>query len=283
MPAARMLILDPSRISDLATFSALTSEAAMPVANLRDTRLSEVWQSTSDTAQWVKMDWGQGRSFDGCFFVGHNLSIEATIAIHGSDNDADWTEIVAEQDVYGSFIGFGVGGFGRGGFGGKSPDGGTINDLDHLFLIEFPVESWQYVRFTIDDPNNPDEFISIGRLGADLFVRPGDYDFGYRITLVDPSKIEYSSGGQPLTEDRALHYSIEWSHPWTKQEKYFADIDPTLRRAGRKTDVVVAMDFRDDAPTEAQKMRWYGRFEELPSFESAQGFGSIRPRFRQSR
>jgi len=283
MPAARLLLVDPTRISDLATFSASSYDPSLPPANLKDTRLDAAWQSIGSASAWVKMDWGQGRSFNAAFFVGHNLSIGATVKIEGSNDDAIWTTIVDTRDVYDSYTGFGQGGFGRGGFGGKSPDGGQFNDLDHMFLVEFDIQSWQYVRFTFTDPTNPDGHIRIGRLAADLGILFGDYDWDYRIALNDPSNVAYSAGGQPLADDQALFYMFDFNFNWTRVDFYWSKIDPVLRRLGRKKDLALGMDQRDDAPTWAQQARFYGRFEPLPSFDSAQQLGSVKVRFRQSR
>lgn len=281
--SAKLVIIDPSRVSDGATVTASSFETELPPGNVQDVRLDEVWQSTSKTDEWLKFNFGQQRTFNCVAFTAHSMELSATVLIEGSNNDADWDVLLATQKVFTPFTGYGQGGYGRGGYGGFSLGPGIDPVLDHVFFVDLGLQSYQYVRITLSDPDSSDAFIRVGRMAVETLVAPGDYAWDYVVALTDPSKVNYTAGGQPRSENLAKFYRVDLEFRWTSLDTYWTVWSPVLERVGVTQDIFLLMDERAvGRPSHAQKSRFYGRFVSVPEY-TANILGPLKAEFRQTR
>jgi hypothetical protein len=109
-----------------ATITSSSEVTGWPDDNITDWKDYTRWKGSSANSHWLKADAGAGVTAD-CFAVaGHNLNTQGVtrISLDGSNNDADWTEVVADF---------------------APPNG------DDTFAKFFTQATWRYWRLDIDN------------------------------------------------------------------------------------------------------------------------------------
>jgi hypothetical protein len=123
------------------------------VINLKSDIVEKYWQSTGDSAEWVRFDAGSGEtiSLDTFALIGHNLSGSATLTLKGygdgsSSAPADWSVVATYATLTVS----------------EDPD------EENLIWVSptNPSAAYRWWRLDIADPTNADGYIRIGRLVA---------------------------------------------------------------------------------------------------------------------
>ena len=123
------------------------------VINLKSDIIEKYWQTDTSEDEWCQFDAGDGRtiSLDTFALIAHNLSGSASVVLkgYGGSGDAapgDWSAVA----VYATLT---------------MPED---PDEDKLIYIAptLPANSYRHWRVEIDDPQNPDGFIRVGRLVA---------------------------------------------------------------------------------------------------------------------
>ena len=151
---------------------------------------------------------GASKVASALWLANHNLTLDATITIEGSDNDADWTTIVNAQKVFTSWWGWGEGEWGLHGWGGL-PTLADFPSRSETFRVAFTSQAWQYWRVSITDATNPDGYFEIGRafLGTEYQTT---YQWGSDYGVVDPSPTGFTDGGQHFAsaQQKRLNISV---------------------------------------------------------------------------
>jgi F5/8 type C domain len=120
--------------------SASTEDTGYPAVNSADWRAWLRWIGTGSSAQWWKVNFGSQKSFDSFAIFGHDLNTQgaANIKLEGSNNDADWDDIVTA----------------------------FTPSTDKPFYKSFNSVSYQYARFSI-----PSGYTSPPSIGT-IFIGP---------------------------------------------------------------------------------------------------------------
>jgi len=122
------------------TLTTNSEETNYPVENAQDYQLTKRYRATGDATEWMKVDAGSGSTITvtaGCI-AGHNITSSATtIKIQGDADDSSWANPTVNE---------------------------SITHSSGIMTETFGSQSLRYWRFYIQDGDNPDTYISIGRL-----------------------------------------------------------------------------------------------------------------------
>ena len=254
---ARLLIVDPTRLSDGAIVTASTYSGEMLPGNVQDKRLDYVWQSTGDSSEWLKFNFGAAESINCICFHAGNLTQDATIKVEASANDSSWTTILDTTSIFTSIYGFGEGGFGEHGFGGSylAEESG---DWEPVIFYEWPDANYRYWRVTFVDAANPDTWLEIPRLAFDNFLAFGDIQWP-RVKINDPSATSYTIGAAPRSAKATKFWTVDFTFGWLEESAVYADAVPFVDRVGTTEDFYLLLDESEWRQPHADRQRWYGR------------------------
>lgn len=151
---------------------------------LLDDRLSRVYRSVDDTAEWIKFDLTTAQTIKYIGILGHNLTSGATVKIEGNASDS-W---------------------------GSPSYTKTLTIADSI-TESVGTQSFRWWRLTIADASNPDTYIEISKifLGSSL-VMPG-MDKGQIIPIKTDSTFTLSSTRQLYGNTRIKSKSAKINFP----------------------------------------------------------------------
>ncbi|MCB2188812.1 MAG: hypothetical protein KQJ78_20525 [Deltaproteobacteria bacterium] len=220
MPVSRFLFFEDS---DAATLTAFTEAVTRPAANLQDRYRTRVWRSTALAGQWVRLDFGAAVPCDMLALVSHNLTGGSQVTIKAGTSAGD-------DSLYsGTFDGhdpiFGTDDVGNdemtaGGYPlpGYETDWWPNGPVQCIYLPAAVEARYWEIRF--DDPDNPDGYIEMGRLGL-----------GFKIEAPrGPAEIKDSGPKYPSVISRALSGAphVDPKQPYLYLDLNFALIDRTV-------------------------------------------------------
>lgn len=225
-----------------ATWSATTSVATLPAANLADASRGKKYRGTSLTSQRVVADLGAAYAVGGVAVATHNLTSAASVVVKWNSSDS-WASPAGTATLT------------------------AWDDKDSNVLVKLldAAQTYRYWAFEPADPTNTDGYFEFGTIVISPVYAFADTPAELSLEFVDPSVTSYAPSGTPRTEDRdlAVRLSLDWS-PMTAAA-VFGDLQTMVREIGRKRDGVLsvysAAPSADDA---AKTLNLYGRFEELP-------------------
>ncbi|MCB2186291.1 MAG: hypothetical protein KQJ78_07730 [Deltaproteobacteria bacterium] len=210
MPVSRFLFFEDS---DAATLTAFTEAVTRPAANLQDRYRTRVWRSTALAGQWVRLDFGAAVPCDMLALVSHNLTGGSQVTIKAGTSAGD-------DSLYsGTFDGhdpiFGTDDVGNdemtaGGYPlpGYETDWWPNGPVQCIYLPA-AVEA-RYWQISFDDPDNPDGYIEMGRLGLGFKV---EYERTFaeisECGVIHPGMVTYSLGGAAHLDPRQPYRQIE--------------------------------------------------------------------------
>lgn len=195
-----------NNLYDLAasTKASLTENTNFPLTNIVNPWHTRRWRSTSDVDQWITIDLGSPQTIKALVIKNHNFTATP-----------DALKIQATNQVT----------------NGDSPDWGALGLNDDLTwktdrISEFwpDGETFRWWRLWMDDPDNPLEYLAIGRIFLGSYFSPL-YNFTKRFSLrlVDPSIKKYSSGGQISVEQRTHYRTWGYEFQWVKSSVAYPD------------------------------------------------------------
>ncbi len=135
------------------TITASSEASGYPVTALDDYIVATKWRATSDSDEWVKIDFGSAVSITDVTIIDHNFTNAATVKIQGNASDS---------------------------WGSPSVDE-TITWRDYIMDKNFTGGSYQWWRVHIADAANTDTYVELGY----LFI-------GNNLTLGDIIEREFS-------------------------------------------------------------------------------------------
>lgn len=153
---------------DTATLTSSTSATNFPITNTQNRWKTYQWRSTSDTSQWIKCH--ATIPATGFFIFGHNFSPTATVTIQGSNNDFSTTPF-SEPMIRG----------------------------DECYIyVSSTVLTYDYYRININDPENLDDYVAVGRVWiGEAWTPTNGYNYqSLENPPTDPSVKSISGSGQ---------------------------------------------------------------------------------------
>jgi hypothetical protein len=152
------------------TLAASSEETGYPVTNIQDPQLAKVHHTTVVTSQmWIISASATVLTASTAVILGHNLTSTAWVFIQGNDTNA-W---------------------------GAATTSVLFSTYATIMSVAFTETTHRYWRFRIYNDNNPDTYLSIGRLGLGTYL---DWSQGigidWPLEYVDTSEVQYSRTGQ---------------------------------------------------------------------------------------
>lgn len=246
--------LDRDRIPE-ASLSANSEVAGMEVKYLQTQPPREVYRSSNVNSTQVTIALPQARGINALALVRHNLTVDAVFHLYGhSVNDFSALGTVdfklENQAPYPPIVGFGEGGFGEGTFGGQ-PDPEDMPLYSESSYVAFDGQELRYWLLKIEDPDNPDGYIQIGRLLlGDGWQPQYGLDWEHSIESVDPSKQERTDGGGMVVdiEPQYRRFTLSCSN-LTENERYLRTFS-LMQRLGRNQALFMVL-FPDTAKNDS--------------------------------
>lgn len=168
--------------------TALTEAIGFVASNIQDQRLSMVWRSTSPSNQTVIINLGSAKDISIAAILNHNITSAATITIDANTSNS-W---------------------------GSPATTKTITYNAGIMLNFFSSVSYQWWRFSIDDPTNVDGYIEAGKLwlGDYIDIDPSSLnDFSVRKNRND--KVKHGEGGQKFASIGIGWKEFEFTFPYS--------------------------------------------------------------------
>ena len=197
-----VLFLSP-RDSDLATMTASTAVASLPVTNLQNQEPSRVWRTTSATNQYVDIIFARSAPWNAV----------AMSAFTGTD------AMVWRLSFYAAAADIGVTPALTSGWQSVWPEGYRHTDPEwgpEVALLQVTNEdtNYRYARVEFSDPSDTSGYIDIGRLAVGRAAQFGiNCDFGNGVTFAPNDTQEPNGWGQIFTEPRPANrlFEMTWS------------------------------------------------------------------------
>jgi hypothetical protein len=182
---------------------------SLPVTMLQDDRRGRAMRSTG-TTQTISGTYDEIQTVDGCTLVRHNFSALAMIRIKMYDGENQSGNVVYDSGmlVYGDLIPAGE-------FtAGIDPFGGAFH-TPPLVIMWFSPVAIRSFEILLDDSNNADGYLQIGRLFMGLSFSPEfNFSWGSKLEFVDRSiRTRTSAGGlrtRKQSRFRRLSISLDW-------------------------------------------------------------------------
>jgi hypothetical protein len=132
------------------------------------------------TEEWIKIDAGVGNTIDWCAFMIKNDNIQSSGVIRIQFSDDDFVTTPFSQGLTKNTLG--------------------KNQRFNLFAT---TQTYRYARIYIQDIDNPDGYIEVGRAWGGCSFRPRiGFSPKYTLKPTDPSRMTESEGGQISTIDK---------------------------------------------------------------------------------
>lgn len=196
-------------LADAAVITASSQQPDAPATNVKSPHIVTKWLSTSSSA-YLLLDLGASTAMDTLALIG---LIASTVRCRVSSVD----DTGAAGNVFDS----------------GAPEAVSQRYLQSIWLIEAPAMG-RYVRFDLTQAILP--HVGAGRvvIGA-RSTFSANYGYGWTRSVVDPSRIEESEGGQRIVDVRQKYRQIEATFGLLTQEdrdSFVEDIDYEIGLGG---------------------------------------------------
>ncbi|GAF78509.1 unnamed protein product [marine sediment metagenome] len=152
--------------------------------NVVDDFVAKKWRTEADTGQWIKFDLQEAKKITQISIFGHNLTSEAVVTIEASSDD-DWE-------------------------GAGDPEYSEGMTWGEFCITEFLDETFQWWRITIEDGDNSDEYIEIGRICIGEYIEPSiNVTHEVQKKINDPSYKQASAGQQKYAVEKDVYRVFE--------------------------------------------------------------------------
>jgi hypothetical protein len=175
---------------DTTTITASTSNPLYPIdlvaTNFRQNR----WHSTG-LDEWIKFSWGSGSGVSCIVLQDHNLTEDATIMLYGSDDGSSFEALVPI----------------------------SITGDPIVMYTENP--QFSYHKLTIQDPTNPDGYVSIGHIFMGTHIECSkNYDYGWSRTKKPMSSKVRTPNGISHTAVRPSYTELKLPFTYVPDDLY---------------------------------------------------------------
>ncbi|MCB2188382.1 MAG: hypothetical protein KQJ78_18330 [Deltaproteobacteria bacterium] len=265
MPVSRFTFFEQS---DAAILTASSEAPTRPAVNLQDRYRTRVWRSTALAGQWVRLDFGAAVPLDTLALVSHNLSGGSQVTVQAGSS-------AGAGDLYrGAFAGadpiFGADDIGNDEMGadgyplpGYETDWWPNGPVQVIYLPS-AVEA-RYWQFSFDDPDNPDDYLEIGRLGLGFKI---EYDRTFteisECGVIHPGGVNYSLGGAAHLDPRQPYRQVSVEYQGVPQGAIWAVWQRLRQRMTVGRDFVTDLYADGDFYPAQHEGRLYGHLAEAP-------------------
>jgi len=170
-----------------ATITSSSEATGFPDTNTQHRWQTYCWQTTDDTAEWIKVDLTTAQNIKALVINNHNFTGAATLKIQAHADDAHW----------------------------GAPDLDDTLAITDGKVVKFwsSNQSYRWWRISIEDAANPDTYIKIGHVFLGSYFEPA-VNYQHRtVTLTDPSIVKMSTGGQISVNEKTHYKTISYSFP----------------------------------------------------------------------
>ena len=263
----------PNRI-DTSSLGGGSWLSTLPLNNIKNRLLARVARSTDATFEstQIVIDLGQPRKIDVIGLVNHNISLGGKIIFQAS-NDEDFETIRYTLEV-GAWQGVADGpwlidtlewendNYWTGTLSQEEIDGFTSISIS---LVQMSAAS-RYWRIRIEDNQNPDGFVQVGR----IFIGPGvqpliNYSYGATLGFETSTGVEQSLSGAEFFDVREPVRVFRFILEHMKDDEAYANFLEMTRRAGIHGEILVIPD--PDQPLQAIRKNFIGRMRTLNPLE----------------
>ena len=180
----------------LGALTASTEETDYDVINLRTDNYANVWRSTGDAAEWVKVDLNSAQTIKACALGNVNLTSAATVTLEGHATDS-WGAPSFSEAITATSL------------------DGVRRNLYHKLSSS---QSYRWWRITFADAANQDTRIEIGEWSLGEHVEMTDsFDAAVAITHNFANTEHVTEQGQSYvySRDRGAQLDLSWTHVQT--------------------------------------------------------------------
>ena len=192
------ILYDPA--SDLSTvsISSRSDGSNHPDDNAVKASVGAVWRTDGDQAEWIKFDLNDTtKKVDCVSILAHNLTAAATVTFEGNASDS-WGSPTVDETLAVT----------------TDSDGSVIDRITHYFTQA----TLRYWRVVIDDPDNPDTHIQVGRIMfGEYYDTTRDITADLRVETLDPSEGEKAPGTVHDITEKAAFRRIRTSFAFVSQ------------------------------------------------------------------
>lgn len=209
----------------------------MPVSNLKDPDLDVPWRSLDINKDWTwfTIDLGSSKTFDGIVLVDTNFTTSAKWRVITSDY-SDFSVVSYDSGLVSArppTVSFGSLPWGSFPWGGQVVVGDDNNpyNIDCWMRIT-PGQVKRYVRVYIEDENNLDGYVQVGRAIVSPIYQPtnnmalGTFD----IKWVDPSVVSRPYGGGSYADERVRYRMMHFVIEYIKEAEIYANVFDVMDR-----------------------------------------------------
>ena len=170
--------------------TALTTDLLYPVENMQNQRLAKRWRSTDPSAQTIVVNLGSAQAVDTVAILGHNLSGSAAVTIEAHTSDSWGTPALSAITL--------------------------VYNAGAILKYLAAAQTFQYWRFILDDPNNTDGYVEVGRpwLGTYLAIDPSSLD-AFTVTKKRSDTVTYGRDRQKYATEGVGWRNFNLSFPRT--------------------------------------------------------------------
>lgn len=217
IPWANSDLLLPSNLSTLpanlwldASLSSSSEDSNYPRSNLQaalnSVPLANPFRFTGCTSEWIEADHGSAKDISIVGLLNHNLTPSATVqVVVGPTTDPTVTVGGGITTSFPLIFRFSTGGVTIG-------YSATIPWRLYDMYVLFPsVQTYEFCRIKIQDPTNPDGFISIGKIVGGKYTQLG-YGFNYAWPITDQFKNNRVSTPYNVPHVTAFSYQMAMQH-----------------------------------------------------------------------
>jgi hypothetical protein len=172
------------------TFTVLSEDTGYPGTNLQEQRLSQVWRSTTASAQTITINLGSALSINTAALISHNLTSSATVTISANTSNSWGSPATTKTIVYNT----------------------------NIMLNFFNSISYQYWQFSIIDTTNTSGYIQLGRLwlGSYITIDPSSL-LDFTVTKKRSDNVYHNLHRQKFVYKGVGWRSFELNYPSTSE------------------------------------------------------------------
>ncbi|MGG5810946.1 hypothetical protein [Falsiroseomonas sp. CW058] len=249
-----------NKASDGSSLSGGSWRASAPLSNIQTQDVSRVARSTDASAASTMFvaDGGSSprRSWSMFVLINHSISVSGRWRVVCTNDAADTPESRIYDsglvDVWEASVGFGTQPW------GVFP----WNGIDQASYPTYPIALHlapasvraRYVFIYIEDPDNPDGYIDIGRFVAGDAMSPAtNISYGFNVRYVDPSEVVRTLGGRRIVRALPSYRVAEMEFGFLSKDEAMGQIFE-WQKAGKGSDVFFVKDPDETAEKRARTM-----------------------------
>ncbi len=253
---------------DIATLTAGSWQATLPLANIKNKRLSKLARSTNAANSSTKfvIDFGSAQPIQCIALILHNISVSGTVQIKGNSTNVFTSPLYDSGviQVYPSGViptdlleweedNFWLGTLSQQALAGyRSP----------FFKLLSTPQTLQYWQIEIFDSGNSDGYVQIGRVFVGKAFTPAkNISYGHTLGDIDDSVFETSLSGEEFADIRTTYRTHKFELSLLSKTEAYSNILDMQRTSGIVKEIFLIGD--NDDTENLNRRSFLGRFKNL--------------------